>query len=303
MVWGNRFNMQKYIVLLFLSIASIIKISAGDIHQVEGNSTYKSSEGESLLEAKNKALQLAIEDALAREFGKNIISIKTMTQDIKNGESKSDLTSLSSSEVKGEWLEIIGDPIYGVGLDGELYVVKVKVKGLARKISPERIDDIVTHVLRNGIQDSAEDDHFNAGDNMYVSFKTPVNGYITIYYVDKDKNVYRLLPYTYRDEASIKVKAGQRYVFFNRDHNTLDGIASHEVMEYSMDCEDEIESNMLYVVFSPNKFSKAMDSNDGYNVPNSLTFKDFQKWLTDRRKNDKMMNVYHTKKSCQKRSP
>ena len=282
--------MQKYIVLLFLSIVSIIKISASDICQVEGNSTYKSSESESLLEAKNKALQMAIEDALARKFGKTIIDRKIMINDLKNGEHESDFTSLSSSEVRGEWLETIGDPIYGIGFNGKQYVIKVKVKGLAREISPEKID-IVTHVLRNGIQDSAEDDHFNAGDNMYVSFKTPVNGYITIYYVDKDKNVYRLLPYTYRDEASIKVKAGQRYVFFNRAHNTLDGIASHEVMEYSMDCEDEIESNMLYVVFSPNKFSKAMDSNDGYNVPNSLTFKDFQKWLTDRRKNDKMMNV------------
>lgn len=282
--------MKKYFFIIILAICGIISVSADNIRTVEGVSIYYAPEGESLVEAKVKALQKAIENALAQEFGTNVMAIKTSSKEIKDCNIKSEFTSLSSSEVKGEWLETIGEPEFAISYINDRTKIKVTVKGRAREINNEKID-ITTRVLRNGIIDSAEDTHFNSGDFLYISFLAPVDGFVTIYFLDKDKTVYRLLPYTYRNEASVKVKAGHRYVFFSPENNTLDGIASHEVMEYNMTCDDDIENNMLYIIFSPNKYSKAIDKNEGYNVPYSLSFNEFQHWLTDRRKNDKMMNV------------
>lgn len=282
--------MKKHFTIIILFFAGIISTFANDIRQVEGYAVYYAPRTGSPVEAEFKALQLAIINALAKEFRTNVTSIKTLTEDIKDGNFQKDFTSLSSTEVKGEWIETIGEPVYNITHNEKEYVVKVSVKGLARKISPEKIYT-ETHILRNSTKDNAEDTHFNAEDRFFVSFQTPEAGYCSIYYVDKYKNVYCLLPYPKMAHKPIKVIAGKRYVFFSHEENTLNEVNSYDIPDCLVSCEGEFENNMIYIVFSPNRYSLATTEEIQPGQPGSLSFKKFQKWLTERRKNDLMMNV------------
>lgn len=265
-------------------------MSADDIRQVEGSVVYKASKNETLLEAEVKALQLAIEDALNKEFGKTLFSEKSMYQEINNGESESLFSSHSSSTIKGEWIETIGEPVYNTIHDGTQNVITVNVKGLARQITPEKVN-ITTNILRNGINDNAESIHFNTQDRLFVSLQTEETGYCSIYFVDKSKNVYCLLPYPNMPGKPVKVKSGKKYVFFSPEENSLNEVNDKNVIDCFTSCQDSIEHNMIYIVFSPNQYSLAMTDEALPGQPETLTFKNFQKWLTDRHKNDNRMNV------------
>ena len=55
-----------------------------------------------------------------------------------------------------------------------------------------------------------------------------------------------------------------------------------------MTCSREIEYNDIYIIFSPNAFTKANTNESTEDVlPRQLSFEDFQKWLVKLRKIDK----------------
>ena len=55
-----------------------------------------------------------------------------------------------------------------------------------------------------------------------------------------------------------------------------------------MTCEKSIEKNQLYVLFSPNPFTKAIDRETLETIlPRSLNHQDFQEWLAKCRSKDK----------------
>lgn len=282
--------MKKHFTIIILFFVGIISTFANDIRQVEGYAVYQAPRTESPVEAEFKALQLAIVNALANEFGSNVTSIKTLTEDIKDGNFQKDLTSLTFREVKGEWIETIGEPVYNITYNEKEYEIRASVKGWAREISPEKIYT-EAHILRNDTKDNAEDTHFNAEDRFFVSFQSPEEGYCSIYYVDKHKNVYCLLPYPKMTHKPIKVSAGKRYVFFSPEENAIEGVNIYDIPDHSVSCEGEFENNMIYVVFSPNRYSLAITEETEPGQPGTLSFKKFQKWLTERRKNDPTMNV------------
>ena len=64
------------------------------------------------------------------------------------------------------------------------------------------------------------------------------------------------------------------------------------VDEYTLTCDKELELNRLYVIFSPNLFSKAVDSqSDATSTPRMLGFSEYQKWLSNSRMRDTQMSL------------
>lgn len=53
-----------------------------------------------------------------------------------------------------------------------------------------------------------------------------------------------------------------------------------------MTCSHEQETNLLYVIFSPNPFVKAVDDKFKEELPRELSNEEFQKWLTHSRNKD-----------------
>ena len=56
-----------------------------------------------------------------------------------------------------------------------------------------------------------------------------------------------------------------------------------------MTCNNPVERNTIYVVFSPNEFAKANSNNVDELLPQELSFEEFQKWLVKGRNRDKEM--------------
>ena len=205
-----------------------------------------------------------------------------------NGSTQTDFTSLSSSDVKGEWLETIGEPKYEISYEQGMLVVKCAVSGKARELVATQ-NSFVAKILRNGTEDRFESDNFKSGDDLYLSYQSSTKGYVAVYLIDDSKNAYCLLPYQSSQDGKVRVDANTRYVFFN-SKTAAPLFQPADVDEYNMTCEKAAETNYIYVISSPNPFIKAID-NAVAGLPRELKYEDFQKWLTKNRTADKDMQV------------
>lgn len=278
--------MRHLFIIVLLTFTSTV--FSQRMKTVEGEYTYHAPENVTMEQAKRTALERAMIQALADEFG-TIVSQQNATRvENRNGRSDIDFLSISGSEVKGEWIETIGEPIYNIRYEGNMLVVTVKVKGKAREIVSASID-FKYHILRNGTDDKFESNQFRSGDDLYLSFKSPVNGYLAVYLVDAENQAYCLLPYRNQTEGIYPVKANQRYVFFNIKEAPLQ--ERPYVDEYVMTCERESENNQIYIIFSSQQFVKASDNSIDDRLPRELGYDDFQKWLVKCRTRDNGMIV------------
>ena len=275
-------------VILFLSFVLSLPVFSQKIKTVEGEYTYYAPENVTLEEARRTALDRAKIQALADAFGTIVSQANTTRVENSDGKSSTDFLSIGGSEVKGEWIETIEEPKYDISYDQSMLVVKVSVKGKAREIVSAQID-IKAKVLRNGTEDKFESDEFRDGDDLYLSFVSPVSGYLAVYLVDAEKKAYCLLPYRSQTDGIYKVEANRRYVFFNIKEAPQQ--ECQYVDEYVMTCSRSSEYNQIYVIFSPQPFAKAADNVSAELLPRELKFEDFQEWLVKCRRIDKNMQI------------
>lgn len=279
--------MKRSVLLTILLVVFVLGVWAQKVLTVDAEYTYRASEDVALSKAKQIALERAKIQAIADAFGTIVSETNTMRMSNKNGRSDVDFMSIGGSDVKGEWIETIGTPQYLVNYDGETLVVTAKCKGKIREIVANEIDFQVK-VLRNGTDDRSESDEFFSGDNFYVSFTSPVAGYVAIYLVDVGNMACCLLPYQAQQDGIYSVKANQRYVFFNVDE--AQPVEKPIVDLYRMTTLFPVEQNQIYVVFSPQPFVKAADA-VGKGQLRELKGDEFQKWLAKCRKRDTNMSV------------
>ena len=256
--------------------------------KVRAEYIYHAPENISLEEAKRIALERAKIQAIADEFGTIVSQNNTTMVSNRNGESSSDFFSLGGSEVKGEWIETIGEPSYDINYEQGMLVVKAIVSGRIREIVSAQID-IKAEVLCNGTDLKFARTDFKNGDDLYLYFQSPVDGYLAVYLLDEvSQMVYCLLPYKSSSEAVTSIEHDKPYIFFSAKHA---GDKAHLVDEYTMTCNSSVERNTIYVVFSPNEFVKANSKNVEELLPQELTFEEFQKWLVRGRNRDKDLIV------------
>lgn len=272
------------IILLVLSLTAL----AQKVKTVEGEYTYHAPENVSLQEARNTALYRAQIQALADEFGTIVSQSNIMQVENANETSNTKFLSLGSTDVKGEWIETIGTPDYQVSYDQGMLVVTCRVKGKAREVLNARIE-YHAKILKNGTEDRFESDQFLSGDALYLSFRSPIKGFLAVYLLDADGHAYCILPYRDQQTGIYPIKANQRYLFF--DMNNAPESDRSFVDEYYMTCSRTSELNQIYVIFSPNQFVKAMDSEVNDSLPRELKYEDFQKWLAKCRMHDKDMQL------------
>ena len=285
----------RYLFLIVL----LCVLSNGIYGQRTANVTtsykYYVEEGQSLAQAKEKALQLAQVQSIAKEFGTIINQSTTTVMSEDNGESKENFYALNSSDVKGEWIETKGEPKYKVEYVDDVLIVTVTVSGLLRELKSAAVDlDVKLMRLSNG-DEMVESTDFKNGDDIFLQFSSPIDGYIAVYLVDGE-GAFCLLPYHQDKLGKVKVKGGKRYTFFSEKEAPKE--SNGIVQQYTMTCssDKQVENNKIYVIFSPNMFIKANDNNSGVNeygmdLPRQLDFQSFNKWLSKNRKHDKDMVV------------
>lgn len=279
-------RLKGIIILMLLGIA--LTGFAQSIKKVYGEYIYHAPENVSLEQAKQTALSRAQIQALADEFGTIVSQHNATMLNNSNGKSSTDFTSLSSSDVKGEWLETIGTPQYNISYEEGMLVVKCSVSGKARELVAGK-NTFVAKILRNGTNDRFESYDFKNGDDLYLSYQSSAKSYVAVYLIDQEKNAFCLLPYQSSSDGKVQVEANKPYIFFSSEQSQP-LFQAHEVDEYKLTCTKASETNYIYVISSPHPFVKAIDkANEG--LPRELTFDDFQKWLSRNRIQDKDMQV------------
>lgn len=278
---------MKHFLVITLTLFSLT-VLAQKTKTVEGEYTYHAPENVTLEQARRTALERAKIQALADEFGTIVSQTELSRVENVNGKSDVNFLSFGGTEVKGEWIETIGEPIYNIRYEGNMLVISCSVKGKAREIVSAQID-FTAKVLRNGTEEKFESAEFRNGDDLYLLFQSPVKGYLAVYLVDADAQAFCLLPYRNQTEGIYPIKANQRYVFFNE--RLAPSSERPQVDEYVMTTERSSEYNQICVIFSPNQFVKAVDGNLTDGLPRQLSSDDFNKWLAKCRKYDKDMNL------------
>ena len=279
--------MKKITIIALLLIASTLVSFAQKEKVVSGRLTYRGSLDIPPKMVMTEALEQLKLKLIADNFGTFVSETVVMSGDGISEEVK----SFAQTEVKGEWIETIGEPSFSEVVTKEGFqVVTVSVKGRIRELTAAHTD-LSCQLLGNGTDSRFETDSFRDGDELYLRFSSPIDGYLTVYLFDGDDEVQRLLPYRSSSAPSYPVKAGQEYVFFSDSHKAV----GERVDQYSLFSSSEgMEINRLWVVFSPRAFSRAKDhQSEDSDLPRSLSNKDFNRWLSRCRSRDKAMCVIY----------
>lgn len=279
-------RIRLYLTLSLLLLSAML--CAQRTEKVRAEYTYHAPENVTLEMARRTALERAKIQAIADEFGTVVSQSNTTFVTNQNGESNTDFFSLGGSEVKGEWIETMGEPEYAISYEQGMLVVRVTVNGRIREIVSAQID-FKAEVLCNGTDLKFARTDFKSGDDLYLYFQSPVDGYLAVYLLDDvSQMVYCLLPYKSSSEAVAPIEHDKPYIFFSAKHA---GEKAHEVDEYTMTCSRPQEHNTLYIIFSPNEFAKVNSNNVDKLLPQELSFEEFQKWLVKGRYRDREMRV------------
>lgn len=272
-------------MLLFFSLHVFAQKKAQTIC---GEYIYYPPSNVSVDDAVKTAIERAKIAALAEKFGTLISQNNSTVVKNENGQSTTDFTSLGGSEVKGEWIEDTKIPETKVSYEKDMLVVKANVCGKAREITRAAVD-FSAKILRNGIDRNFESDTFKNEDDFYLLFKSPVNGYLAVYLIDSEQKAFCLLPYASNTAGKVAIEHGKEYIFFSK--KKLSTEEARLVEEYKLTAEKDIEYNQIYIIFSPNEFTKANDNLSSTSLPRDLPFNDFQRWLLKCRNRDNDIRV------------
>lgn len=258
--------------------------SAQKTESVTAKYTYYAPENVSIEEAKQISLERAKIQSIADHFGTVVTQSNSTIVSNNNGHSESSMISLGGSELKGEWVETTQAPSFNIYYQQNMLVVEVSVKGKIREIT-QKDYNLDVKVLRNGLDLKNEQYEFVNGDDMFLSFRSPMNGFLAVYLLDEqEKKVYCLLPYRNSDVSSWPIKRDQRYVFFS---SSTDKNAD----EYTMTCANAKDFNQLICLFSTNDFVKAQTEESSSALPRELPYAKFVKWLASLRTDDCNLSV------------
>lgn len=271
---------------------------------VEGRYRYVMEDDETQAQARAKAIDQARIEGLREKFGTYITG--TGLSQVVDGTTK--YVHLGMNEVKGEWVCDLEEPKVTRELDPSGHLI---FTAIVRFKARERINEAVevqAKLLRNGTTLRHEGSEFNSGDQMYMWFKSPCDGFVSVYIEGEDDTVFRLLPYSRSKEHSYKVRANTEYTFFSRQLRKKSENGEEEesdllIDEQLMTASTPTEWNRICVIFSPNEFHIAADKKgqmvsgkkEGLSLwqaqrTRELPKKEFQDWLAKQRTRDPKMS-------------
>lgn len=280
-------------ILSFIIVFCSVQLFAAKPEKVSITYTYESNDRTESLEtvvqhAFTKAQQRVLEDKFGVDVSSIIVTLDQEREQNGHYFNSEDFFSLGGTTSRGEWIQTLEEKVVEAPLfsNGEWRVV-VYVEGLARPKNGEPIH--LDYRFINHTDDRIPRTIFHDGDDLFMRFSSPVEGMLCIYLVDANKDVYCLLPYQNNPKGCQAIEANTEYTFFT---TTTDRSAD----EYTLNTQSKEEHNVLYVVFSPNTFTKAKDKKGTTNwrneaLPRTLSYSDFLNWLSKNQIADEQMVV------------
>lgn len=294
--------------LISISIFAAFTLSAygADKVKVACDTIYIAPLTETPAEARYKAIEMAKTAALEAKFG-TIIRTQDLMITTDRGQQA---MSLGEFDVNGTWLSNIHEPEFKMVEQRATEIVySIRVEGWARQIQSAHID-LDCRLLNNGCdknRNQVRDNTYYSGDEMFLYFNSPVNGWLAVYLGDDDEEqtMQCLLPYDGQATGAYPIKANREYLFFSKEN------AEPESVEYAagliMESRKATDFNVLYIIFSTEKYSGSAtvenqtreyttQTSDGKInlMPRETDFKSFHKWLGKKRLSDPNMQVIKT---------
>lgn len=295
MLYPKAATMKRTSLLLLMCLLILVPPAiAQKIKKVEGSAQVRMESNMTENDVYKLAEELAKIDAL-QSFG--TIADQEFNMMIKEG--KADYNIIAKTEIRGEWIETIDGPFFkedfkqektGQGIRNIKWIT-CTIKGKARELTPRAQIDFYPLNYPNLSNRTTE---FTDEGNLFFYFKSPVDGYLSVY-LDDGNSTSRLLPDTYSPpefEKGVRVTGDKSYIFFSPEHNNLQ---QEGVEEYMMFTTQKIEFNYLYIIFSENPFVKPILHDkqiiNGNTIPKSLRSDKFQQWLIDNKYADPAFQV------------
>ncbi len=283
---------MKRTLLIICALLICLVSFASDIKHISITYDYISDNPNETPElAERTAIQMAQQEALEEHFGLDVVGItSTMQRNRQEGQkvsSSSDVFSMRETAVRGEWIETTSQKVLNKTFEKGFWHVKVYIAGRARNHSTEKPE--IHYAFINNAHDKQNRNQYYDGDDIFLRFTSPISGALCVYLVDAEQNAYCLLPYQSSTIGYQKIDANQEYLFFS---TSTDPNAD----EYTLNTMQSSEQNALYVIFSPNTFTKAADQQAGKNwrdeqLPRFLSYEDLMKWLARNQTRDENMVV------------
>ena len=235
------------------------------------NGSYKMEIGANMtdVEAELIATQRAQAEAIENEFGSIVNAVNFLKLENNNGKSNLNVNSYSNSLVKGVWINNIKLPVIDYPIQNGVRYITVEVAGRARKFEDLGFDlEAIPLDCKNKKCDAAE---FKSMDSLYFYFKSPEDGFLSIYVDDQD-SVYRLLPYLEMKSSTVAIEGDQEYIFFNNEGPYVNMTKVPHVELYT---NYSFEVDFIYVIFSKVDFSKPLLTKEKTTDSDS-----FQDWIS-----------------------
>lgn len=295
--------MSSRVTFLLLLLIFLISpaLKAGDIKKIRGEAERFSPETESPEEARKKAIQDARINALEKAFDTALTERTMQISDTRAGHTANTSWIYGESQIKGDWIRDLEEPeVTIVPMEhGNMYYVKVY--GEAREVKHNKID-VDCRLLCNGTdpdKDRLRGDIFYEGDELYVYFTSPVDGWLAIYLIDDDvqHTTQCLVPYDDQRESAYPIVANREYVFFSK--RTAEPQYADFVTRMIVEARKKLDINELYIIFSPNKYTQTASTTYKHSnhdttdadiqaelMPRETTYQRFDKWLCKQRRHD-----------------
>lgn len=237
-------------------------------------------------QARELAEELAMINAIESEFGSYVEGGADMH--LKNG--RVDFDIIGETRVKGEWVRTLDisfdeETVTEKGEYGKEQVtwITCNIVGEIRECEARANLEVLT---LNGPSKAFRETSFLDGEQMYLYFKSPVDGYLSVF-LDDGYTAFRIFPYASMGMLSaVEVKGDKDYILFSRDDSySFDEDYIRDIAKLTTD--EDIEYNNIYAVFSERKafvkppMQDIQKLDDGYYLPRSLPLKKFKEWLGD----------------------
>jgi len=289
--------MFRYFTILGILMSFWPPCLSQEVIRAEGVAQIRLEDHMSKEDAKEKVKQLAMIDAIESVFGAYVE--KDADVDIEDGKARFKI--IGHTLVRGDWLKTISEKydeekrkIRGRSRKEYEVWISCRIAGNIREIGqPETTLEFLPLNCPDPVCRTFD---FMDGEPFYLSFRTPVDGFLSVYISDESNRVYRLLPYQTMPGDyvnAVPVTADIPYIFFlnEPEHDYFPGFSYMMVDEIIMTTEKIKEFNNLFIIFSPTDFRKPLlnteeDLDRSFTLPKSLNLEKFEDWLEDNRIHD-----------------
>ena len=279
-----KMNIVSRISICIICIILSFSVFAQKAIHVKGSYQLRVENNMTREQALEKAEDLAIVNAIENSFGTYV----EQEADINVANGSVAYNIIGSTKVKGEWLKTtrckfqddIQEQVDKNKNREKITWITCEIEGEAREIRPKA--NLVASTLRCPLLE-CETLAFKDAQDFFLYFKSPVDGYLSVFIDEDGETARRLFPYLNQgNESAVKISGDKPYVLFSNasDMNKFNVRADEiELFTYK-----SIEYNNIYVVFSPLPYPKPMLDDatllpDGYTLPKALSSKKFHGWL------------------------